>query len=498
MLKRWGLGVIVLAAILALAACGGQKTTSNDDGQTALVTTPVGKGDVTRVVNASGKIVPKDRVMVGSEVSGRVLSVGVDFNSVVKAGDILARINPEIFENSVRQLRGRIQSANADVEVQNASINRANINLAQSRIVLKRRTGLFKKEAISQAQLEEAQRSVDIFGADVKLAEARLQSAKAQVSQIEAQLNNALANLSRTIIRSPIDGVIIDRKVDPGQTVQASFSAPELFAIAADLSDIRVEAQIVESDVAGLEKGDRAKFSVDAYPDTSISGVVEQLRFKSKEANNIVTYVAIIAAKNNNGRLMPGMTANLEIITDVKSGVLRIPAQAERFRPTPEQITKWQADEETTAEPPGLNAAIYTRLKRIDLAGDMDSAKIDKIRETMEATTKPMRDIINDPEKSFMRTPMKIRLAEMTRNILKAQLSPVEFSKYNALLASERHIRDAKLWVKSGDKMREVPVRMGLSDGAFVEIISGLDEGDLVVTNIKSAPSVKSKKRGAK
>ncbi len=494
MLKKWGMSAIMLVVILALAACGGQKTTSNDDGQTVLVTMPVGKGDVTRVVNASGKIVPKDRVMVGSEVSGRVLSVGVDFNSTVKAGDILARINPETFENSVRQLRGRIQSANADVEVQNASINRANINLAQSRIVLKRRTGLFKKEAISQAQLEEAQRSVDIFGADVKLAEARLQSAKAQVSQIEAQLNNALANLSRTIIRSPIDGVIIDRKVDPGQTVQASFSAPELFAIAADLSDIRVEAQIVESDVAGLEKGDRAKFSVDAYPDTSVNGVVEQLRYKSKEANNIVTYVAIIAAKNSDGRLMPGMTANLEIITDVKSGVLRIPAQAERFRPTPDQITQWQADAETTTEPPSLNAPIYTRLKRIDL----DGAEIDKIRESMEAATKPMRDIINDPEKSFMRTPVKIRLAEMTRNILKAQLDPVAFSKYNALLAAERHIRDAKIWVKSGDKMREVPVRMGLSDGAFVEIISGLNEGDMVVTNIKAAPSSTPKKRGAK
>ena len=279
--------------------------------------------------------------------------------------------------------------------------------------------------------------------------------------------------------------VIIDRKVDPGQTVQASFSAPELFALAADLSDIRVEAQIVESDVAGLDKGDRVKFSVDAYPDLMMEGTVEQLRLKSEEANNIVTYVAVVAAKNDDGKLMPGMTANLEITTDIKAGVTRIPAQADRFRPTPAQIEAWQvkgAATDTGADNP--NAPALSRLERLG----MSDADYEAARATLEQATAPLVEIINDPERTFMHTPTRISLAELTESVLSTQLSPENYSAYRALMAAERNIREAALWVQTSDgKMEQKPVRLGLSDGAFIEVVSGLEEGEQVVTGIREA-----------
>lgn len=468
--------------LMGAAACGAAQSVEETPGAT-LATAPVSMGDVTRVVNASGKIVPRDEVMVGSEVSGRILEVAVDFNSRVEQGDVLAIIDPQSFQNRVRQLSSRLEAATADTRVREASINRAEVNLSQAETVLRRQEDLFSQNAVSQARLDEALRAVGVARADLELNRAQLESALAGVNQIRAELATARLDLERTTITSPIDGVIIDRKVDPGQTVQASFSAPELFALAADLSDIRVEAQIVESDVAGLDQGDVAKFSVDAYPDLAVEGTVEQLRLKSQEANNIVTYVAVVAAQNDENKLMPGMTANLEITTDVKSGVMRIPAQADRFRPTPDQIAVWQEEgaEEVEQETNPL-APVYSRLERIG----MSDADIASTRDTLERATAPLIEVINDPTRTFLHTPTRIRLAELTENILSTQLNPAVYSQYRALLAAERNIREANLWVLTETgKMRRQPVRLGLSDGAFIEVISGLEAGQQVVTGVR-------------
>ncbi len=470
-----------LAIVLAGCGSGADKT---DDGPSKLAVATVSQGSVTRVVNASGKIVPRDEVMVGSEVSGRLLEVLVDFNSLVEEGQPLARIDPQTFRNRVRQLESRLVSAGADIKVRQASINRAEVNLSQARSVLERQQGLFAQEAVSEARLKEAERGVGVGEADLELAHAQLESADAQGNQIRAELASARLDLARTTIRSPITGVVIDRKVDPGQTVQASFSAPELFSIAADLSDIRVEAQIVESDVAGLEQGDMVKFTVDAYPDLSLSGTVEQLRLKSQEANNIVTYVAVVSARNDEGKLLPGMTANLEITTDVITDVLRVPALVERFRPTPEEIAAWEdAGNATTKQSAGLNDIVYTRLERIGLPAQ----KLASVRETIERATLPLRDVINDPEKSFAHTPTRIHLAELIENLLKTQLSPTNYSTYRALLAAERNQRNVTLWVKTPDsKMQRRQVKLGLSDAAYVHVISGLEADEEVVTGIVS------------
>ena len=421
--------------------------------------------------------------MVGSEVSGRVLEVYVDFNSTVKAGDVLAVIDPQSFQNRVQQLQSRLEATLADTRVNEATIERAQVNLSQAISVLERQQDLFSKNAASQARLDQANQAVGVARADLRLAEAQLESARAQVNQIEAELATANLDLGRTKINSPIDGVIIDRKIDPGQTVQASFSAPELFVIAADLSDIRVEAQIVESDVAGLDQGDRVKFSVDAYPDLLIEGNIEQLRLKSQEENNIVTYVAVVAAENIDGKLMPGMTANLEITTDIKADVIRIPAQADRFRPTVAQIDTWKADgAETENRAQDPNAQVISRLRRIRLT----DAEFEAAIATLRQTTAPLVEIISDPERTFMHTPTRINLAELTDSIPSTQLSPEDYSAYRALVAAERNIRETSVWIETENgKMREQHVRLGLSDGAFIEVISGLKPGDSIVTGIR-------------
>ena len=497
--RQWGIiltryiTISVLALTMVLSACSSPEDNPGPRGdkgkpgkpsaeasQMSLQTISVMRGDVTRVINASGKVVPQEQVMVGSEVSGRVNKVLVDFNSPVKAGDVLAVIDAEKFNNTAEQLQSRLKSAEADILVQDATINRAKVNLDQLIKVYERQSGLFAQEAVSKARLEEAERAVGVAEADMKLAEARLVSAEATIEQTKAQIRNAQADVKKTVIRSPIDGVIIDRKIDPGQTVQASFSAPELFVIAGDLSLMRVEAQIVESDVAGLNKGDAVKFTVDAYPDITFKGSVEQLRYMSATQNNIVTYMAVVSVKNEDGILLPGMTANLEIVADIRPDVARLPVSTERFRPNPDQIAKWQ-DAEAQAGESGLLDQVYDRLSRAGLGSD----KVDQVRDVLEQASQPLVDIINDPEKSFMHTPMKIRLSDMTGNILKSQLTPEELSGYNNLLASEKNIRVGELWVlTSGDKMKKVPVKFGLSDSAFVELVSGLSEDAKVVTGI--------------
>ncbi|MGJ8560721.1 MAG: efflux RND transporter periplasmic adaptor subunit [Litorimonas sp.] len=470
---------LILFGALVLVACSGGKETAEPVRSLQTVTPSV--GDITRVVGATGKIVPRQEVMVGSEVSGRVIDVLVDFNSPVKAGEILARIDPTSFDSRVQQILSRIDSARADIDVQKASVESAQVSLDNAQLQLTRREGLFEQQAISQAQLEGAQRDVGVSSANLKLAQARVVSSQASLRQLMAQLEEARADQDRTTIFSPIDGVVIDRKIDPGQTVQASFSAPELFTIAADLSEIQVEAVIIESDVAGLEAGDTARFTVDAYPDDPVEGVVEQLRFKSQETNNIISYIAVIGAENPSNRLMPGMTANLQITTEVKSRSRRLPVSVERFRPSPRDLAQFETRREGAEEKPSLLSPTYARLATIGLP----QSRVDNFKEQIEPATQRMRDLINDPTKSFMHTPMRIAMNEMIDNQIKTFLNATERQAYTAQVGLERTIRPVELWVATEDgKMSKRTVKLGLSDGSFVEVVDGLSDTDSVVTGV--------------
>ena len=325
--------------------------------------------------------------------------------------------------------------------------------------------------------------------ADIELAKARLTGAHSALKQAEANLRVTEVNLSRTLIRAPIDGVVIERLVDPGQTVAASFSAPKLFKIAGDLSKIRVDAAIVEGDVSGLDAGDRATFNVDAYPGRLFVGEVKQLQLKSESKNNIVTYTAVIVADNADRVLMPGMTANLQITTNSKTDILRMPSSAERFRPTPEQIKTW----EQISEEDGPQDADPKARQRLAAIGLIDS-RVETIMVRMAEETKELRKQIADPTQNWRRLGRMKTLRDIIDSIVKDELSSKEYQSYRQQVQAAAKIRDAEIWVKVGEKMLKKTVSLGLSDGSFTEVFNGVDDKDSVIIGISSASPAPKKK----
>lgn len=480
-LVRYSTPVLTLVFIAStLMGCSDTKTESEDSVST-LETAQVNRGEISKIINGTGSVRPEIAVEVGSEVSGRLLSVQVDFNSKVKKGDLLAKLDAENLENRVSQNMAQVENRRADIQIQEASLRRARVNAAQAKRSLDRRRQLSEENAISQAQLEETDRAMKLAEADIEVAEARLAGAQSALKQAEANLRVSKVDLSRTIIRAPIDGVVIERLVDPGQTVAASFSAPKLFIIAGDLSKIKVDAAIVEGDVSGLDDGDTATFSVDAYPGRVFIGKVEQLRFKSKSENNIVTYTAVIVADNLDNVLMPGMTANLQITTNSKTDILRIPASAERFRPTPDQIKEWKAEDTKEDSESEIDAKLRARLRSINI----DSARIDTLLAQVKEDGKDLREKIADPTQNWRRVSHLKALRDLTNDIVKDVLNSTEYQDYRQKVQAEAKIRDAEIWIKDGEKMRQKTVSLGLSDGSYTEVVSGIDEGDVVITSIK-------------
>lgn len=476
---------------LTLTGCSDKKTDMAETVST-LETAIVSRGEISKIINGTGTVRPEITVEVGSEVSGRLLSVQVDYNSEVKTGDVLAEIDPENLENRVSQNLAQVENRRSDIEIQEAALRRAQVNAAQAKRSLDRRRQLSEENAISQAQLEETDRAMKLAEADIEVARARLKGATSALKQAEANLRVAKVDLSRTVIRAPIDGVVIERLVDPGQTVAASFSAPKLFVIAGDLSKIKVDAAIVEGDVSGLDGGDKATFGVDAYPGRVFVGEVEQLRFKSASQNNIVTYTAVIIADNLDKALMPGMTANLQITTNSKTDILRIPATAERFRPTPDQIKDWKAEDTEEDGESDADAKIRARLNSINI----DKGRIDNLLIRIKEDSKGLREKIADPTQNWRRVSHLKALRDLTNDIVKDALNSTEYQDYQQKVQAEAKIRDAEIWVKDGEKMRLETVSLGLSDGSYTEVVSGIDEGDEVITSIKkTAPDTKQKSK---
>lgn len=343
---RYGLIALVLAG---LGAAGWYGWTQYAAGKAppAWRTAKVEKGAITATVSATGTLNPVRSVQVGSQVSGQIKEMLVDFNDVVKEGQLLTRIDPESFELRVRQAMADVEATRATVATQQASVgaqraavSREEVNLAEARRDLERKQMLFDKGFISSADRDRAAAQVNISQeqlrtarAQLSVSEAQAKNAEAVVKQREAQLAQAQVDLERTAIRAPVDGVVIKRSVDAGQTVAASLQAPELFIIARNLTDMQVDASIDEAEVGRLRLGQRATFTVDSFPGRIFNGEVLQVRKSARVVQNVVTYIAVIGADNPDQSLLPGMTANVRIITDRRDNVLRVPNAALRFRP---------------------------------------------------------------------------------------------------------------------------------------------------------------------
>jgi len=345
-LIRYGIIALVLAVVGA-AGWYGWTNYSTGKSQPVWRTAKLERGPITASVSATGTLNPVRSVQVGSQVSGQIKEMLVDFNDVVKEGQLLARIDPESFELRVRQAMADVEATRATVATQQASVgaqraavSREEVNLTEARRDLERKQMLFDKGFISSADRDRAAAQVNItqeqlrtVRAQLSVSEAQARNAEAVVKQREAQLAQAQVDLERTAIRAPVDGVVIKRSVDAGQTVAASLQAPELFIIARNLTDMQVDASIDEAEVGRLKLGQRATFTVDSFPGRIFNGEVQQVRKSARVVQNVVTYIAVIGADNPDQSLLPGMTANVRIITDQRSNVLRVPNSALRFRP---------------------------------------------------------------------------------------------------------------------------------------------------------------------
>jgi HlyD family secretion protein len=414
-------------------------------------TATIAPGDITQSVTANGQLMAVKNVQVGSQVSGIITDLKVDFNSRVTNGQVIAQIDPSTYQQIITQSEAELANAKAAWQLANVS---------------ERRTKeLFTNQLISAAELDKALADVQQADAGVKMREALLQKAK--------------VDLERTTIYSPIDGVVISRMVDVGQTVAASFNAPTLFNIANDLRNMQIEAMVSEADVGGVEDGQRVNFSVDAFPGRQFRGDVIQVRYAPVTNQNVVTYTAVVRVNNEDLKLRPGMTANATIITGQKQGVLRVPNAALRFRPPEGAEVKSNA-------PPQFTKATGTNAARPDSGGpNGSSAEL-----SGQGGERPSRDEMrrrfenmSPEEREQMRERMRARFGEGGGGAGFGGSGRGSRSTHDGPVTRTIYLLE-KQPGKTQPLLVPVTAKTGISDGAMTEVLDGLKEGDVVVTGV--------------
>jgi HlyD family secretion protein len=312
--------LLVIAAILLLSGAGyGFWRFGGNSKEPPYVTAPVKRGEVTQVVSSTGTLQAVVTVQVGSQISGTIDKLFADFNSKVKAGQVVAQLNQDKFKAAVDQAKANLLAAQSNLA-------KAKVTVADTLRTLERNRELKKRDIMAQSELDAAQTAYDA-------AVAQLEVNKAQVAQAQAALSQADVDFNNTIIRSPVDGIVISRTVDVGQTVAASLQAPTLFTIANDLSKMEVHTNVDEADVGNVIQGQEVTFTVDAFPIRRFRGRVHQVRNAPTVVQNVVTYDAVVRIDNKELLLKPGMTANVQFLVSQKEGVLTIPNMAIRFKP---------------------------------------------------------------------------------------------------------------------------------------------------------------------
>jgi HlyD family secretion protein len=476
----------------------------------------VERGSISALVTANGTVNPVINVLVGSQVSGTIQKLYADYNSRVKSGQLIAQIDPAIFQAQVSQAKAKLENARAafltaqadiataksNVESGKANVIKARVSVEDTKRNLKRSEELFQKNLIAAsdrdtaqtnydsavAQLEAARAQLKANEAQLESAQAKLEAARAQIKQAEAELELAQVNLDHTRITAPVTGIVIARNVDVGQTVAASLQAPTLFTIAQDLTEMQVDTNVSEADIGRVAIGQEATFTVDAFPNLTFRGKVTDIRNAPVTVQNVVTYDVVILVRNPDLKLRPGMTANASILVARKDDVLKIPNAALRFRPdfakketapspagsasasaspapstSPEQVLgKLTAELELTPE---QQAGISRILKEVQ--GEIQSARKSGGAEEARAKAKELR------------TSSRLKIRSLLTEKQKKKYDQMEQSTETGKAPSPVY----KVWtpVPQG---RPVPVEItiGISDGSYTEVASGaLKEGQEVI-----------------
>ncbi|MCW5730953.1 MAG: HlyD family secretion protein [Alphaproteobacteria bacterium] len=494
-------------------------------------TARIERGAIVAATSASGTLNPVTTVQVGSQVSGQIRQLMVDFNSRVEEGQVIARIDPDTFETRVAAAEADLEVAKAGVLVQRAALERmradletvrANLtalraqtskaeiavadaerDLTRRRALADRGVGTISDRDRSQAAFdsanaqlltvraqEQAQASVIRSAeAQVRSAEAQVVNAQATVKQREAALRQAKVDLERTYIRAPVSGVVILRNVDAGQTVAASLQAPILFTIAQDLREMQVETSVDEADVGRIREGQEASFTVDAFPGRQFRGQVQQIRKAPQIVQNVVTYTVIVSAGNRDQSLLPGMTANVRIITDQRESALRVPNAALRFRPAGFATEAAQAPQAAPpaagAASPAQRAAEFRDRLVAELA--LDEAQKQELERIFGEMRQKIAAIVQDGSLAEADRRRQVEKARADgRGRIAAMLRPEQrarFEQFSPEGAGRSPVTQGRVFVLGPDgQPRAVPVRLGLSDGNATELVSGeLSEGTEVI-----------------
>ena len=474
------------------------------------------RGGITAAVSATGTVNPVTAVQVGSQVSGQVQEIYVDFNSEVKKNQVIARIDPQSFALRVSQAMADLEAARATVLTQRANVaalqaevSRAKVNLADAEREFQRNKMLQEKNFVSVAVLDKAEFAWRTAQEQVKTAQAQLAVGESQVRNVEAvvkqrdsQLSQAKVDLERTTIRAPVDGTVIKKTVEPGQTVAASLQAPELFVIAQDLRRMQVDTSIDESEIGRVREGQSATYTVDSFPGRTFQGTVGQVRKAALVVQNVVTYTAVISTSNPNLELFPGMTANVRIVVDTRENVLKMPNAALRYRPA------GAADAREAGAAPaeggkadgkgrgGAQAAEATRerlVKELALNAEQQARLESITRETREK----IQALAADDQAERRRQAERLRAESRAR--IAEILNPEQRARYEQMSGGRSGLSTAgRVWVlDNAGRPRAVNVRTGLSDGTYTQLVGGdLQEGAQVIVGMQSGAKAPPQTKG--
>ena len=494
----------------------------------------VERGPLTAAVSATGNLNAVITVQVGSQVSGQIKELFVDFNSPVKKGQLIARIDPETFEAKVNQAQAEVDSAVAMVLNQQAQVERARADVENAKAALSegkaqtakaqvaavdtkrdldRKSELFKRELIAKSDLDTSQAGYDSAvaaldatkskelslaagigsaEAQLRVAQAQLTSSQAAVKQKQAAQRQAQVDLDHTRITAPVQGIVVSRQVDVGQTVAASLQAPILFTIAQDLTRMQVETSVDEADIGRVRLDGPATFTVDAFPNETFRGRVTQIRKAAQIVQNVVTYTVVAAVSNADGKLLPGMTANVKLVVAEKPNVVKVANASLRFRPPGEGADAPAGSRGGAAQVAGGDGQgggsgggqqMRERLvKALDLTTEQQ-AKIDPILDDMRQQMIALRSA-GLPEQERQAKVQRTREAMRAR--IREILTPEQQTKYDEFSGSEgsRSATAGRVWIIGPDgKPKAVAVRLGITDGTSTEVVSGdLHEGQEVIT----------------
>ena len=520
-MKRAVIGLLIVAAVGAGAGAYYMKRGGPD---VQVVTSPITRGDIIDTVGATGTLQAVTTVQVGSQVSGNISWLGADFNSIVKKGQVIARLDPSLFQAQLEQSKANLAQSKANLAKSQSDLERMKVQLTDAQQKYTRAQELAARSLLPQSDLDAAKIAVDSAQASLQAQQATVNQATASVAQSQASLNQNQVNLDHTIITAPIDGIVTQRSVDVGQTVAASMQAPTLFILAADLTKMQVNASIDEADVGRIRPDQHVTFRVDAYPTETFDGTVSQIRLQPVVVQNVTTYGTVIDVPNAQLKLKPGMTANVKVEISKRTDVLRVPNAALRFRPTTDLFAALnqqvppeaqsggnrsrggqgrgaqsqqsgqspQNGAPTPAPAPGASAPGAQ-------PGEGSRRGFDPAR-MMER----FKGMTPDDQKQFLAR-MKDRGQETSafeKEMKPAPAAPVSKSKYgapaspstiDALFAPLPVVETrGRAWLFMNHELKPVNLRLGISDGTNTELLSGeLQPNMEVVTGVTGLGSTR-------